>query len=139
MAVSEPSGLARVALMHLERATRFGVPRAELLREVRLTEEQLRDPDARVPRSALVRLWRAVAARAPDSGFGLRYGANFRLREFGLVGYAMAFSGTVGAALERLARYDRILSETLAVTPDPEAEATTVPADVGDARPSFRP
>src|SRR5262245_66003368 len=139
MAVSEPSGLARVALLHLERATRFGVPRAELLREVRLTEEQLRDPDARVPRSAIVRLWRAVASRVPDSAFGLRYGAEFRLREFGLVGYAMAFSRTVGAALERLARYDRILSETLAVSLDAKDDATWVRVDVEPALRSFRP
>src|SRR5262249_35644427 len=94
MAVNEPFGLARAALVHLERASRFGVPRAELLREARLNEDQLRDPDARVPRSAIVRLWRAVASRVPDSAFGLRYGAEFRLREFGLVGYAMAFSRT---------------------------------------------
>jgi hypothetical protein len=36
MAVNEPSGLVRAALMHLERATRLGVPRAELLQEARL-------------------------------------------------------------------------------------------------------
>jgi len=137
--VSEPAGLARAALLHLERATRFGVPRGVLLREARLNEEQLCDPDARVPRSAIVRLWRAVASRVPDSAFGLRYGAEFRLREFGLVGYTMAFSRTVGAALERLARYDRILSETLAVTLDAVDDATWIRVDVEAALRSFRP
>ena len=125
--------------MHLERATRFGVPRAELLREARLTEEQLGDPDARVPRSAIIRLWHAVASRVPDSAFGLQYGAEFRLREFGLVGYTMGFSRTVGAALERLVRYDRILSETLAVTLEAEDDATWVRVDVEAALRSFRP
>jgi Arabinose-binding domain of AraC transcription regulator, N-term len=62
MAVNEPSSLARLALIHLERAARFGVPRAELLRDAKLNEEQLRDPDARIPRSAMVRLWHAVAS-----------------------------------------------------------------------------
>src|SRR5215470_15616907 len=118
MAVNEPSGLARTALMHLARAARLGVPRAELLREARLHEEQLRDPDARVPRSAIIRLWRAVGARVPDSVLGVRYGAEVRLRDVGLVGYVMAFSRTVGAALTRLTRYDRIVSETLSVTLD---------------------
>src|SRR5262245_5947592 len=138
-AVTEPSGLARTALMHLDRAACFGVPRAELLRDAKLSEEQLRDPDARVPRAAIVRLWRAVASRVPDSTIGLRYGAELRLREFGVVGYTMAFSRTVGAALERLVRYDRILSETLAVTLDPKAHATWVRVDVEPALRSFRP
>src|SRR5262249_7750998 len=95
--------------------------------------------DARVPRSAIVRLWRAVASRVPDSTFGLRYGAEFRLREFGLVGYTMAFSRTVGAALERLARFDRLLSEDLAVTPDREDAATWVRVGVEAPLPSSRP
>src|SRR5262249_5927391 len=137
--VNEPSGLARAALMHLDRASRLGVSRAELLREAGLYEEQLRDPDARVPRSAIVRLWHAVASRVPDSALGLRYGAEFHLREFGLVGYTMAFSRTVGAALERLARYDRILSETLAVTLDAVDDATWIRVDVEAALRSFRP
>jgi AraC-like DNA-binding protein len=69
----------------------------------------------------------------------LRYGAEFRLREFGLVGYTMAFSRTVGAALERLARYDRILSDTIAVTLDAGDRATWVRVDVEAALRSFRP
>src|SRR5262245_28183878 len=125
--------------MHLERAACLGVPRAELLRDARLSEEQLRDPDARVPRAAIVRLWRAVASRVPDSTIGLRYGAECRLREVGLGGSGMALSRTVGAALERLVRYDRILSETLAVTLDPKAGATWVRVDVEPALRSFRP
>jgi len=125
--------------MHLARAARLGVPRAELLREARLREEQLRDPDARVPRSAIVRLWRAVAARVPDSALGLRYGAEIRLRELGLVGYTMAFSRTVGAALTRLTRYDRIVSETLSVTLDPRDDATWIRVDVEPELRAFRP
>jgi AraC-like DNA-binding protein len=61
------------------------------------------------------------------------------LREFGLVGYTMAFSRTVGAALERFTRYDRILSETLAVTLDANDDATWVRVDVEPALRSFRP
>ena len=34
---------------------------------------------------------------------------------FGLVGYTLAFSRTVGEALERLARYSRIISETIGI------------------------
>ncbi len=41
-----------------------------------------------------------------------------RVKEFGLVGYAMAHSKTLGAALKRLDRYDRIVAETLNVALD---------------------
>ena len=97
--MTAPSGLARMVLLHLAHAARWGVSRVELLHEARLDEAQLRDPDARVPRAAIVRLWHAVAARVPDPAFGLRLGADARAREFGLVGYTLAFSPTVGAAL----------------------------------------
>jgi len=137
--VQEPSGLVRLALMHLEWAARWGVPRAELLREARLDEAQLRDPDARIPRSAIVRLWHAVAARRPDPTFGLRLGVTTRAREFGLVGYTLAYSQTVGAALQRLTRYDRILSDTLVVALEAQDEATWVRLDVEPALHAFRP
>src|SRR5262249_59145062 len=110
-----------------------------VLREARPREGQLRDRDARVPRSAIVRLWRAVGARVPDSALGLRYGAEVRLQDVGLVGYVMAFSRTVGAALTRLTRYDRILSETLAVTLVPRTDATWVRVDVEPELRAFRP
>jgi AraC-like DNA-binding protein len=117
------------------------VPRAALLREARLDEAQLRDPDARVPRSALVRLWYAVASRVPDPTLGLRLGTEVRAREFGLVGYTMALSQTVAAALQRLARYERILSDALVVAleAEAEAEATWVRLDVEPALRAFRP
>jgi AraC-like DNA-binding protein len=51
----------------------------------------------------------------------------------------MALSQTVGAALTRLTRYDRILSETLAVTLDPRDEGTWVRVDVEPELRAFRP
>src|SRR6516164_3966874 len=137
--MKEPSGLVRVALMHLAHAARWGVPRAELLREARLDEEQLRDPDARVPRAALVRLWHAVASHVPDPALGLRLGTAVRVREFGLVGYTIALSPTVAAALQRLTRYDRLLSDALIVELAAEADATWVRLDVEPALRAFRP
>src|SRR5258705_1064196 len=101
------TGLARLARVHVERMARWGVPRAELLRDAGLTEEDLHDPDARVPLSAIVRLWRATTVRAPDPILGLRLGAGTRARELGLVGYTLVYSSTLAAAPRRLAGYDR--------------------------------
>lgn len=137
--MNEPSGLARLALVHLERTTRLGVPRETLLREARLDERQLRDPDSRIPLAAVARLWRAVTSHVSDPALGLRIGTDARAREWGLVGYTMAFSSTVGSALKRLAHYSRIVSDALVVTLDTEGDATWLRLDVQPALRAFRP
>jgi AraC-like DNA-binding protein len=135
----EPRGLARLALMHLEAMSRWGVPRAEILREAGLDAAQLADPDARIPLASLVRLWRAAAARVADPLFGLHLGAGTRARDWGLVGYTMAFSATLRSALNRLARYGRIVSDALVVQLASGDDATWVRLDVQPALRSLRP
>jgi AraC-like DNA-binding protein len=135
----EPAGLARLALVHLERTTRLGLSRAELLEAAGLTEDQMRDPDARIPVSTIARLWRAATERLPDPTLGLLLGASTRARELGLVGYTMLFSHTIDAALQRFARYSRIMSDTITVQLDATADATWVRVDVQPALRAFRP
>ena len=139
MWAGEPCGLARLALMHLERMTQLGLPRDELLRAAGLEERHLRDPDARIPLSAIARLWGMVGTRIADPAIGLRLGADARAREFGLVGCAMAYSKTLGAALTRLARYGRIVSDALVVTLDTEQDTLWVRVDVQPALRALRP
>jgi AraC-like DNA-binding protein len=139
MLAGEPCGLARLALMHLERVTQLGLPREELLKAAGLEERHLRDPDARIPLSAIARLWATIGTRVPDPSIGLRLGADARAREFGLVGCAMAYSKTLGAALTRLARYGRIVSDALVVTLDTEQDTLWVRVDVQPALRALRP
>jgi AraC-like DNA-binding protein len=129
----------RLALVLLERAPRLGVSRDTLLRDAKLDERQLADPSGRIPLSAVARLWRSLAAQVPDPAFGLRLGADVRVREFGIVGYALAFSSTAGSALRRLSRYSRILSESHALTLETEGEATWVRLDIQPDLRAFRP
>jgi len=137
--VNEPSGLARLALLHLERAAQLGVSRDTLLREAKLDERQVRDPDSRIPLTAVTRLWRVVTKHSPDPAIGLRLGADARVRELGLVGYAMAFSSTLGSALRRLGHYSRIVSDALVVSLETQGEATWLRVDVQPALRAFRP
>lgn len=137
--IDQPSGLARLVLMTLERTSRWGVSREELLKDARLDEAQLRDPDSRVPISAVVRMWRAIATRTTEPTIGLRIGKDVRVRETGLVGYTMLCSRTLAAALRRLDRYDRIVSDTLDVGLDAVADATWVHVHVRSPLRAFRP
>ena len=125
--------------MPLDRVARWGLSRAGLLRQARLDEAQLRDPDHRIPIDAVVRLWRAIAAGAADPAIGLRLGKDVRVRELGLVGYTMVSSRTLGAALGRLDRYDRIVSDTLHVELGAMPDATWVRLDVHTALRALRP
>jgi Arabinose-binding domain of AraC transcription regulator, N-term len=66
-------------------------------------------------------------------------GADIPVREFGIVGHAMAFSSTVGSALNRVAPYNRILSNAHALIMEPAGDATWVRPDVQPERRAFRP
>jgi AraC-like DNA-binding protein len=102
-------GLARFPTTLLAEAERHGMNRAELSGAVGISEARLHDPDARVPRSWAIGIWRELAKRDPDPALGVRWGSRRCVRELGLVGYTMLHSATLRDALERLARYGQIL------------------------------
>jgi len=137
--VNQPSALVRLVLVQLEKLGEMGLPRDVLLREAKIDERQLRDPDGRIPLDAVTRLWHAAATHVPDPAFGLRLGADTSVREWGLVGYAMAYSSTVGSALNRFAHYGRVVSDALVVRIDAERDAAWVRLDVEPALRAFRP
>jgi len=137
--MTQATGHVRLALVLLDRAPQLGVSRDTLLQETKLDERQLRDPAGRIPLAAIARLWRSLASHAPDPAVGLRVGADVRVREFGIVGYTLAFSSTVGSALTRLSRYTRILSDAHALTLETEGEATGVRLDIQPELRAFRP
>src|SRR5262245_5698673 len=106
----EPTVLARIPLMLIGRAGTLGADEVRL-RGRAATGGALGDPDARVPLSFMLAVWRRVVAALPQPTLGLRLGRRTRSRAAGLVGYAMAHSPTLDEALQRLSRYSRILNE----------------------------
>jgi AraC-like DNA-binding protein len=132
-------GLARLAALPLERMSELGLSYTELLRATGLDARQLEDPDARIPLAAVARLWEAITAQTTDPTIGLRLGVECHVRDLGLVGVVMAYSPTVAAALERLARYGRIVSDALVVELVRDAEATWVRIDTQPPLRALRP
>jgi AraC-like DNA-binding protein len=122
----EPTGLARIPLLSFARAEAVGISRADLLDAAGLSEHDLTDADARIPLSKIVAGWRALIARVEHPALGLRLGRGVRVRELGLVGYAMANSADVGGALERLARYFHIINESVRCQLVSEARAVRI-------------
>src|SRR5262249_23519745 len=137
--VKQQSALVRLVLVQLDKLGQMGLSRDVLIRQAKVDERQLRDPDGRIPLDAVARLWRAPAPHAAAPAFGLRLGAETSVREWGLVGYAVAYSSTLGSALNRFAHYSRVVSDALVVRIDEERDAAWLRLDVQPALRAFRP
>lgn len=106
------TGLARGPIFLLEKAEEIGLERAELLDAAGLTEEEIQDPDMRVPVVRFVALWKRLLEIRPDRDLGTRFGSAMGVRDLGLVGYLMMHSSDLRSAFGRLARFSHILGET---------------------------
>lgn len=137
--MKQPSGLVRLVLLQLDKLAGMGISRELLLREAKIDERQLRDPDGRISLDVYARLWRVAASHVSDPAFGLRIGADTSVREWGLVGYTIAYSSTLGSALNRFAHYSRVMSDALVVRIDTQRDATWVRLDVQPELRAFRP
>src|SRR6185436_8699952 len=80
----------------------------EIARSAGIDPVALLEPDARVPRAALTRLWTLAVEATGDESFGLTV-ARFPLQTtFHALGYAVLASTTLKEALERFIRYRRL-------------------------------
>ena len=138
-----PTVLARVPILLMDQAGRLGLRRADMMRAAGLTPQVLKDPDGRVPSLKQWKLWRYIIQEIPDVALGLKLAdATASPVRFGLVGYTLVYSRTMGQALHRLERYSRIVAETIRVyvekrggrcrvviDPDPRFDALRHPID----------
>lgn len=102
------AGVAR-GLIHA--AERAGVPRVELLRAAGIAPEQLERPDGRVPRSEIYRLCELAMTLSNDPALGLHWGATHDGYTFDIVAQLLAHSPTLGAGLESLSKFQRLLTD----------------------------
>lgn len=82
-----------------------GVAPPMLLNEIGLSPAQLLDPDGRVPAEVALRAWQVAARACGDAAFGLATVEQLRPDLLGGMGWAIHASATVGAGLERMARF----------------------------------
>ena len=120
------TGLARLTKTMLDHAFEMGVDRDRVIREAGLHKVDLDDLDGRIPAITIERFWRSLMKHDPDPALGLRLGSSILVREMGVVGYAMAYSRTLGDALRRLGRYCNILNQGLRCTLSEEGLRATL-------------
>lgn len=96
-------------------ASAQGVGLGELCREVGIDPELLRQPDEMVNGAVVDRAWTVAMERTGDPDLGLHLGEAVQPASLGLVGFAMLSCSTLGAAIEKLARYWNLMSDATAV------------------------
>jgi AraC-like DNA-binding protein len=107
----EPCGLARLPLILLARTEALGLDRAELMRRAGFDDEDLRNPDARVPIRKMWALWQFAVEATHDEELAIRVFGSTPLRSYGLVGYVMRNSRTLRESFDRLSRYGRLVTD----------------------------
>ena len=74
----------------------------------------LSDPDLRVPETSVEMAWRLSTSLTGDAAIGVHIAESLPRGALDLVEYAFRSSPTLGAGLERLARYGRVVSDRAA-------------------------
>lgn len=81
------------------------------LAQAGIAPQLLTDPDARVPLAAEEALWEAFARESGDPLFGLHAAQTIQPGDFDVLDYAIRSSTSLGAALDNLCRYNRLIHD----------------------------
>jgi AraC-like DNA-binding protein len=108
-----PTVCAGLVRGDLEAARALGLDTGRILTRADLREAELDDPDGRIAFERFIALWEAIAAEPRVERFAVRLGDELRLDTLGVMGYVLAHSGTVGAALAATERFGRLLGAEL--------------------------
>ena len=85
---------------------------APMLARAGIDAGSLGDPDGRIPMPRVVAFWAAIVEQTGDGNAGLHMAERAELGSFDAPFFAMHASATLGAAYERLSRYQRLFHDT---------------------------
>lgn len=127
-ALADAPGTTSVLVLRwlLSYARRAGVDLRGLPRDLPVAAGEIDDLDARIPEATMRRAWVAIAAASADEAFGLHLAQHTDEDQFEVLDYAMRFSGTLREALRRVARFYRLVSDTVAIQVVDAGETTRV-------------
>jgi AraC-like DNA-binding protein len=92
-----------------------GIDGQPLLKKANLTLAQIKDPAQRLRARDQIGFMNLAATALGDSLFGFHLAQPVDLREFGFLYYVSASSGTLGEALQQLARYTSSVNESVSL------------------------
>lgn len=100
---------ASIGALIVATAAALGAERAELATKTGFEPGRARDPDAKIPLALENTLWNEAARLTADDAFGLHAAERVKPGAFDVLDYAVRTAPTLRAALERLARYNRLV------------------------------
>lgn len=89
----------------VQTAIRSGIDQNTILRMTGLKVEDIADRTKQLPLRQYIQLLESIAILIKDDYFGLHHGFTHHLSDFGVLGYIMLNSATVGCALNTLIQY----------------------------------
>ena len=104
--------ISRIACARLEQA---GIEVAPLLKQAKLTAQQINDRGARLSVNSQIRFLDLAADALHDPLLGFHLARDFDIRRIGLLYYVFASSQTIGDALQRMVRYCRTINEGVSI------------------------
>jgi AraC-like DNA-binding protein len=132
---SEPTTSATTLRLFAEALADLGVDWESILSSCGIDPAELHDPEARIPQDRFHRIWIAASEFTGDPCIGLHAGARIHPHAVNLFGYLMLSSATLGDGLERVARFQRVLTEQPWMTLDDSGACVRIRVGIehGDA------
>lgn len=117
---------ASLGAMIVAAAAARGVPADALAAAAGFDRASAADGDARIPLAVETALWDEAARRTGDDAFGAHAAQGIRPGMFDVLDYAVRTAPTLRAALERLARYNRLVHDAAAFTLHDRADVVRI-------------
>lgn len=123
---AEPTTLSTWAAGIARTLEGMGLDASEAFLRAELDSEKARDPNARYKVSGMTRLWQAAAELSGDPAIGLRVAEQVQPASLHALGLSVLASETLSDALQRVARYSRIVSNAADVSVEKDGGLTRV-------------
>lgn len=124
--VSEPTTLSTWALAIARTLESLGCDADAAFDVAGLDMSQARDPNARYPVSGMTRLWQAAVRLSGDPAIGLKVAEQVQPASLHALGLSVLASASLADALQRVARYSRIVSNAAHVEFERRADLAIV-------------
>jgi AraC-like DNA-binding protein len=106
----------------LNAAELVGIEQSEILSKAGVSAQEVGDQAGRLSLDKMVRIWRAGEALSADPLFGFHMGLHLRPTHFQLVAFTMLSSETLSEALEKIMKYQRLISDGGEIDVYPEGD-----------------
>ena len=107
----EPTTLASITgLLAISLREEYGIDPAPLYEKAGITLPHATSPHLRYPFSKIRKLWELAKQASGDEAIGLKTGAYAQLPQFYALGYSISASSTLLGALQRISRYQKLMS-----------------------------